>query len=142
LRLDPSFVCSVCQAVERNPNQVLHLFFIWCWRKYEIKLVVLFWVVSAEGIKAGAKSAAIVAIATAIPTVSLLFSQWPSLSVALLLLVVYYSLSLQFLQVGLQLLLHHMKKKLVDVFCTFLYLLFFLFLFPFLQWDQMTGFRV
>jgi hypothetical protein len=64
-------------------------------------LVVLFWVVSAEGIKAGAKSAAIVAIATAIPTVSLLFSQWPSLSVALLLLVVYYSLSLQFLAGGI-----------------------------------------
>lgn len=128
MRLDPSFVCSVCQAIERNPNQVLHLFLIWCWRKYEIKLVVLFWVVSAEGIKAGAKSAAIVAIATAIPTVSLLFSQWPSLSVALLLLVVYYSLSLQFLQVGLQLLLHHMKKKLVDFFAhlsTFFFFFFF-----------------
>jgi hypothetical protein len=82
LPLDFSFVCSVCQAVERNPNQVLHLFLIWCWRKYEIKLVVLFWVVGAEGIKAGAKAAAIVAIATAIPTVRLLFSQWPSLSIA------------------------------------------------------------
>jgi hypothetical protein len=117
LRLDPSFVCSVCQAVERNKNQE---FVIWCWRKYEIKLVVLFWVVGAEGIKAGARAAAIVAIATAIPTVSLLYSQWPSLSVVLLLLVVYYSLSLQFLRVGLQLLLHHMEKKLVDVCCTFL----------------------
>ncbi len=83
-------------------------------------MVVLFWVVAAEGIKAGARAAAIVAIATAIPTVSLLFSQWPSLSVVLLLLVVYYSLSVQFLRVGLQLLLRHKKKKLVDVFCTLL----------------------